>query len=154
MAGPIASHPAAAPARRFELWRIALRWLAAPFFIFAGVNHFVHPQVYRQIIPPRFPDAAALVAISGACEIAGGLGLLMRPLRRVAGWGLIAMLIAIFPANIYMALAPPGAFPDFTLPHWLLWVRLPFQAVFIAWVWYVAIQRPTVRNDTSRMPAG
>jgi uncharacterized membrane protein len=75
---------------------------------------------------------------SGVAEIAGGVGLVIRPLRRVAGWGLIALLIAVFPANIYM-LQHPG---QFHFAPWILWARLPLQAVFIAWVWFVAIRCP------------
>src|SRR5438067_429708 len=87
-------------------WRIAMRWLAAAFFVGAGVNHFVKPAFYASIVPPAFPAPAAMVAISGVCEIAGGLGLLVPALRRAAGYGLIALLIAVFPANVYMAVSP------------------------------------------------
>ena len=86
--------------------RITLRTLAAIGFVGAGANHFRNPGFYRQIIPPVFPAPHALVAISGMCEIVGGLGLLIPPLRATARWGLIALLIAVFPANLYMALAP------------------------------------------------
>ena len=120
-----------------ELTRTILRWLAAILFISAGTYHFVRPELYRQIIPPGFPAPELLVAVSGVAEIAGGLGLLLRPWRRAAGWGLIALLIAVFPANLYMA-QHPG---QFHLAPWLLWARLPFQAVFIAWVWFAVRQR-------------
>ena len=93
-------------------------------------------------MPPFFP-ADALVEISGVCEIAGGIGLLIRPLRRAAGWGLIALLIAVFPANIYMAVAPsrrPAGVPVWVLSL-ALWLRLPLQAVFIAWVWFVSLSK-------------
>ena len=117
-----------------------LRAIAAIGFIAAGANHFVKPGFYRQIVPPGFSAPAALVAISGVAEIAGGAGLLVRPLRRLAGFGLIALLIAVFPANIYMALAPRRA-PASNFPEWALWLRLPIQALIGAWVWYVAIDR-------------
>jgi uncharacterized membrane protein len=120
-----------------ELIRTILRWLAAVFFMVAGTFHFLKPELYLQIMPPYFPAPQVLVLISGMAEIAGGLGLLIRPCRRAAGWGLIALLVAVFPANIYM-LQHPGLF-HFAL--WILWARLPFQAVFIGWVWFVAIQR-------------
>lgn len=106
-------------------------------FVGAGVNHFVNPAFYRQIVPPGFPSPSVLVAVSGACEIAGGIGLMIRPLRRAAGWGLAALLVALFPANIYMAASPE----KFSVPAWALWVRLPVQAVLIAWVWHVALAR-------------
>ena len=114
-----------------------LRWLAAIFFAVAGIFHFLKPDLYLAIVPPYLPAPQLLVAISGAAEIAGGLGLLIPPLRRAAGWGLIALLIAVFPANIYMV-RHPGPFHVAT---WLLWARLPFQAIFIAWVWFSALRQ-------------
>jgi uncharacterized membrane protein len=124
-----------------------LRAVAALAFVWAGANHFIDPPFYQKIIPPEFPKPAALVIISGVFEIIGGIGLLVAPLRRLAGCGLIALLIAVFPANIYMALHPE-LFRDILEP-WtqrlhvslgtILWIRLPCQVVFIAWVWIVAV---------------
>ena len=114
-----------------------LRWLAASLFILAGGNHFVMPDFYLKIVPPGLPSPSLLVIVSGLAEIAGGAGLLVPGLRRAAGWGLIALLIAVFPANIYMAIHPEG----FSIPAWILWVRLPFQFVFAAWIWAVALRR-------------
>jgi uncharacterized membrane protein len=111
------------------------RLLAAVMFIIGGAMHFILPSTYRKIIPPHFPSPAALVAISGFAEIAFGSGLLIRPLRRTAGWGLIALLLAVFPANIYMAVAPEHV--GVKLPSWVLWGRLPLQFVLIGWVWSV-----------------
>jgi uncharacterized membrane protein len=111
--------------------------LTAAFFVLAGVNHFANPAFYRSIVPPSFPSPALLVIISGICEIAGGLGLLIHPLRRPAVWGLIALLFAVFPANLYMA-AHPDQIPNMHIAHWLLWFRLPFQGVMIWWVWYIS----------------
>ncbi len=106
----------------------------ALFFVVAGANHFLSPSVYRAIMPPLLPVPALLVQISGVAEILGGLGLLVRPTRRLAALGLIALLLAVFPANIY------GALHGMTLhgwpvPAWLLWLRLPFQLLFIWWVY-------------------
>ncbi|HEX3356616.1 MAG TPA: MauE/DoxX family redox-associated membrane protein [Tepidisphaeraceae bacterium] len=117
-----------------------LRALAAVLFVLAGLNHFRNPIFYQRIVPPGFPSRPLLVIISGIAEISGGIGLLIVPLRRAAGWGLIALLIAVFPANIYMAIAPE-TFSDLHFPIWALWVRLPLQVVFVAWVWYVALFR-------------
>jgi uncharacterized membrane protein len=125
------------PLAQRRIWRTVLRVLTAVFFVLAGANHFADPAFYRSIVPPRFPSPTLLVAISGICEIAGGIGLLIRSLRRFAGWGLIALLIAVFPANTYMALHP-DAVPDRHIAHWVLWLRLPLQGVFILWVWYVS----------------
>jgi|SRR5580700_975293 uncharacterized membrane protein len=120
--------------------RLLLRIIAALFFIGAGINHFLKPQFYRQIIPPLFPARSLLVVLSGVCEIAGGAGLLIPPLRRPAAWGLIVLLCAVFPANVYMATSPRLS-PARDFPHWLLWARLPLQLVIIAWVWFVGIGR-------------
>ena len=117
--------------------RDILRWLAAIGFIGAGINHFIMPRFYRRIVPPGFGDPATMVALSGVAEIAGGAGLLIPRWRRLAGWGLIALLIAVFPANVYMAVSPGRGGTH--LPRWVLWGRLPFQAVFMAWVWFAAM---------------
>jgi len=110
---------------------------ASIFYIAAGLNHFRSPGFYQRIVPPGFPSPKALVDISGVAEIAGGVGLAIRPLRRAAGWGLIALLLAVFPANIYMAMHPQE-FADLPLPRWTFYARLPIQGVLIAWVWYAA----------------
>ena len=95
--------------------------------------HFLRPRLYRAIIPPYVPAPDAMVYISGVAEIAGGVGLMTARTRRPAGWWLLATLAAVFPANLHMALHPedypqiPGGAPA-------LWARLPFQAVFAAWV--------------------
>jgi uncharacterized membrane protein len=121
-----------------QTWRTAHRWLAAIFFVVAGANHFLKPQFYRQIVPPSFPSPAMLVIVSGICEIVGGIGLLIRPLRRAAGWGLIALLLCVFPANLYMAIHPQRI-ADLHISRWLLWLRLPLQGLLIAWVWFVSL---------------
>ena len=122
-------------------WRVIFRWLLATFFVAAGANHFRAPEFYAVMMPAWLPHPAALVVISGVAEILGGVGALVPLLRRAAGWGLIALLVAVFPANLHMALqhlSPPGL----TVPNWVLWVRLPFQAVLIGWVWWTAAGEP------------
>ncbi len=121
----------------------SLRWLAAVVFIAAGANHFRSVEFYRSIVPPMFPAPGVLVGISGIFEMMGGVGLLIPALRRVAGWGLIALLVAVFPANVYMAVSDRFAG---VLPAWMLWARLPAQGIFIAWVWYVALRKE--RDET------
>lgn len=106
------------------------------FFVLAGANHFAHPALYVRIVPPSFPDPALLVAVSGVCEIAGGMGLLVRRLRVAAGWGLVALLIAVFPANLHMARHPAAS--GISIPEWMLLLRLPLQGVLIVWVWFVS----------------
>ncbi|MBR9990565.1 MAG: DoxX family protein [Gemmatimonadetes bacterium] len=108
--------------------------LIAIVFVVAGVMHFVRPGIYARIIPPFLPFPMALVYISGVAEILGGIGVLIPSLRAWAGIGLIALLIAVFPANLYMALAPERA--GFGIAAVWLWLRLPLQLVVIAWVWW------------------
>jgi uncharacterized membrane protein len=110
-----------------------VRALAGPFFVLAGAMHFVMPRTYARIMPPYLPRHGELVYASGVAEAVGGLGLIPRATRRLAGWWLIATLIAILPANIHMALHPEE-FPKVPGGAVTLWARLPFQAVFIAWV--------------------
>jgi uncharacterized membrane protein len=101
-------------------------------FIVAGVNHFVMPGAYRRIVPPGIGDPATLVGVSGVAEVAGGLGVLLGRTRRPAGLGLIALLAAVFPANLYMA-RNPQRFRR--IPRWALYARLPLQPLMMAWVW-------------------
>jgi uncharacterized membrane protein len=117
--------------------RGALRWILAVFFVAAGLNHFREPAVYEGMMPPSLPWHAALIAVSGACEVLGGIGIIMPSTRRAAGWWLIALLVAIFPANLHVALM--GRMPGFSFSPMVLWLRLPFQAVFIAAVAWVAV---------------
>jgi uncharacterized membrane protein len=102
-------------------------------FITTGVMHFTQAASFRSIVPPAFGHAEALVAISGVAEIAGGLGLLIPATRNAAGIGLIALLVAVWPANIYMALAA-GSFTS-VAPAWALWARVLFQIPLMWWVY-------------------
>lgn len=101
--------------------------------------HFVSPAPYLAIMPPIFPAHHALVAISGIAEIAGGLGVLVRPTRKLAAWGLILLLVAVFPANIFAARHGMNL-SGWEVPGWMLWARLPLQPVFIAWVYFAALK--------------
>jgi uncharacterized membrane protein len=113
--------------------------LLGALFIVAGANHFVHPALYQHIVPPSFPSPALLVVVSGIAEIAGGIGVFMLRTRKAAGVGLIALLIAVFPANIYMA-QHPQLYRDIASAT-ALYIRLPLQAVLIAWVWWACFRR-------------
>jgi len=99
-------------------------------FMTLGTLHFLRPQMYEQIMPDVLPAHRELVLASGAAEIAGGAGIAFDRTRRAAGWWLIATLVAIFPANVHMALHP-RRYPAF--PPIVLWLRVPFQAAFIWW---------------------
>jgi uncharacterized membrane protein len=119
------------------------RFALALFFIVAGIAHFITPARYLAIVPYYFPWPAAIVVVSGVAEILGGLGVCFRATRRAAGWWLIALLIAVFPANIH-AISNGMIIGGHALPLWLLWARLPFQLLFIAWVYRVCL-RPSDR---------
>lgn len=110
------------------------RLLLAAVFVFAGMMHFVIPASYAAIMPPWLPWHRGLVYLSGVLEIAGGVGLLIPRTRRAAGIGLVLLLIAVWPANLQMALAARAA----NVPPWheaLLWLRLPLQLLLIWWAW-------------------
>jgi uncharacterized membrane protein len=117
-----------------------LLYVMSAFYVVAGAMHFVIPGVYAQIVPPGLPQPLALVYLSGAAEILLGVGVIVPRTRRLAAWGLVALLIAVFPANVYMATH------DVVLegvPAWAnspsdaaTWARLPFQLVFVGWAWW------------------
>ena len=104
------------------------------FFIGAGLDHLVNPEFYLSIMPPIFPMHSEAVLISGVLEIVGGIAALMPGLRRAAGWGIFVLLIAVYPANIYMALYPE-LFPS--IHSGFLYFRLPLQFLFLYWAYSV-----------------
>ena len=112
----------------------ALLVLLALAMIVAGVLHFVAPRAYARTIPKQFPAPIALVYISGVAEVAGGVGLLVPMLQRAAACGLVALFVAVFPANVNMAVNRIG-FGKKPTPPWILWGRLPLQALLIAWAY-------------------
>ena len=108
-------------------------WITAVFFMAAGFLHLVRPAPFLKIVPPWIPMPAAAVLVSGLAEIAGGFGLLIPRLRRPAAWGLAALLIAVFPANVYMATGNIQMTRT-PLPSAFLWARLALQPLLIWWV--------------------
>ncbi len=111
------------------------RVLLAIFFIAGGALHFISPGPYLAIMPPFLPWPAALVFISGVAEIAGGSGILWPRTRKLAALGLIALLIAVFPANVYAAVHGTQI-GGRSVPLWILWARLPLQPLLMAWVYF------------------
>ena len=107
--------------------------LAAVFYVSSGILHFVKTGVYLKIMPPYIPWHLAMVRLSGVCEILGGFGLLLPTTRRVAAWGLVALLIAVFPANVYMVTNPVETGVT-ALPVAVRWGRLPLQLLLVIWV--------------------
>jgi uncharacterized membrane protein len=110
-------------------------------YICAGLGHFLAPKVVEQVVPPQLPRPRALVYLSGAAEVLLGAGVLFERTRRLSARGLVGLLVAVFPANVYMAVTD-----DLTLegvpeplcdpPDAALWARLPLQAVLVAWAWW------------------
>jgi uncharacterized membrane protein len=116
------------------------RILLASIFLISGTLHFLVPGVCLRIMPPYLPAHTLLVHISGAAEILGGIGLLVPSTRHAAAWGLIILLIAVLPANIYMAtshLPVPGVMGQ----NWAQWLRIPLQLPLIYWAWFCTRSR-------------
>tara|TARA_E500000331_G_C17142640_1_gene663466 strand:- start:235 stop:663 length:429 start_codon:yes stop_codon:yes gene_type:complete len=120
------------------IWKKVVLIGLAAFFINVGIDHFVNPDFYLSIMPPAFPLHIEAVYISGVFEILGGIGVLIPKFRRFSGWGLVALLIAVYPANIYMAISP-DTFPD--IPVSALYFRLVLQFIFFYWAY--SVTRPS-----------
>ena len=119
------------PLRRAALLLLSISFVAI------GTAHFTSPDFFVSIMPPYLPAHLELVYLSGVAEIAGGLGVLFAATRAWARLGLIALLVAVYPANIHMALNPERYIAD-GVPLFALYARLPFQFLFMAWVWWAA----------------
>jgi uncharacterized membrane protein len=121
----------------------AQRRLIAGLFVAAGLAHFVVPHFFEAIVPPWLPrwlpSPRALVLLSGIAEVAGGVGVLVPAVRVAAGWGLMALLVAVFPANVHMM---RDALANGAASWWVaaLIVRLPLQALLLWWVWRVVVR--------------
>ncbi len=114
--------------------KLILKWILAIAFVLAGINHFINAPFYLKMMPPVLPAPLFLIYLSGVFEIVLGAMLLIRKFSRLAAWGLIALLIAVFPANIYMAMNAQ-LFPEFN--PLALYLRLPLQFVIILWaLWF------------------
>lgn len=126
--------------------RGALLVLMALFYVGAGISHFTQTAFFAEIVPPFLPAPLALVYISGIAEILLGIAVLVPATRQIAAWGIIALLIAVYPANINMALTnqqlqhAPGWMGQPTLLG--LWMRLPVQFILMAWAWWYTRPEP------------
>jgi uncharacterized membrane protein len=118
--------------------KVGMRWLMGLLFVLAGVLHFVRPDFYVRIMPPYLPWHLELVYVSGVCEVVLGVLLLLPRYTSLAAWGLIALLIAVFPANLHMALNS-DLYPS--ISPIALWIRLPLQGVLIAWAYWFTGKR-------------
>jgi uncharacterized membrane protein len=124
-----------------------LLWVMGIFYVIAGLGHFVMTDFYLPMMPPYLPAHRQLILLSGVAEIVLGLAVLMPSLRRLAAWVIILLLIAIFPANVHIALHDVplfGAERGLGIGNW---VRLPFQGVLIAWAWWY-----TLPDDPDSLP--
>lgn len=110
------------------------RLFLSVFFVVAGINHFLSPALYLSIMPSFLPTPLFLVNVSGIAEIIGGVAIQIPALRRPAGWGLLLLLLAVFPANIY-ALQNGMIISGHSIERWILLARLPVQLLFMAWVY-------------------
>lgn len=133
------------PGQRKEILRVVL----AIAIIIVGITHFLRPDQYARIVPPQLPNPVGMVHISGFFEILDGIGLLIPFVSVAAAWGLIALFIAVFPANLNQAI---NQIPIDGIPHhpWLYWARLPFQAVLITWAWWYT-RKPEAQPGASQV---
>lgn len=114
--------------------KTVLKYLLAAGFVLAGANHFFSAEFYLRMMPPVLPAPLFLVYLSGVFEITLGILLFIQNFSRFAAWGIILLLIAVFPANIFMA-RHTGLFPEFSPA--ILYLRLPFQLILIAWAFWL-----------------
>ncbi|MDT7540979.1 MAG: hypothetical protein QOE33_883 [Acidobacteriota bacterium] len=124
--------------------KLVLKYIFALFFVVGGFNHFINTNFYLKIMPPYLPSPLLLVYLSGVIEVALGLLLLIPKFTRVAAWGLIALLLGVFPANIHMAFHRE-LYPEYGSAA--LWLRLPLQLVLIAWAYWYTL--PSTRMTSS-----
>jgi uncharacterized membrane protein len=118
----------------------------AALFLTSGTAHLTHPEIFTSIVPPQLGHADVLVTISGVAELAGGIGLLIPATRNAAAIGLIAILVAVWPANIYMAIQADHF--NSVAPAWAIWLRVPLQLLLIWWVFLCHAPRPRLDDET------
>ena len=136
------------------LFRTLVRLLLAALFLFAGTIHLRHPELFLPVMPPWIPFHLACIKISGVFELLGGVGLLIpvRPIQILTGWSLALLLVAVFPANIYMAMAHVKIH-GFPSEPWMQWARLPLQPLLIvAVLWVTRAWHGNGNNQESPMP--
>ncbi|MDF1662234.1 MAG: DoxX family protein [Planctomycetota bacterium] len=127
--------------------KLVLRWVLAIAMIAVGIEHFRNPAFFENIMPDYLPWHLELVYISGVFEILGGVGLLVPMTKKAAAWGLVALYICVFPANINHAVNNVPMLDGRELHPALLWGRLPLQAVIILWAWWYTRSPQVVDNE-------
>lgn len=128
----------------------ALLWLMSAFYVLGGINHLANPGFYLPMMPPYLPWHLPLVYVSGVAEVVLGGAVLIPALRSLAALGIIALLIAVFPANLHIAMNNVPLMGGSEGAGVWNWVRLPFQAVFIAWAWWYVEPAPASRIGSAR----
>ena len=123
-------------------------WIFAGIFLVSGILHLAVPATYARIVPPMFPRPRLLVLISGGAELLGSVGLLIPLFRRAAAFGLAILLVAIFPANIYMSVAHVPS-EGLLGNRWLQWLRLPIQLPLIWWAWQYTRSDATLNEHSA-----
>lgn len=123
-----------------------LLWIMGVSYVVAGLMHLARPEYYLPMMPPYLPWHAVLVFLSGIAEIGLGVTVLVPALRRAAAWGIILLLIAVFPANIHIALHNVPVFGAAEGAGIWNWVRLPLQGVLILWAWWYTRPEPVERS--------
>lgn len=138
---PFVSAESSQPLRGGTRWQRVALWFVFFWFLLGGIAHFVFTDLEVRVVPPQIPDAPDVVLISGLLELAGAVGLLIPWTRRLAGWGLFLLTLAVTPANIYML----QIHDQFGIPVWLLWARLPLQVVLLWLILWGSRWRPARR---------
>ena len=120
--------------------RTILRWFATLFFLVAGALHFVIPEFYLAMMPSFIPFQQFFIVLTGIAEMAGAIGIQIPKLRRLSGILMMILLVAIFPANIYVAIMQPSL-PTLEYSAASMWWRLLLQPLFILWIWFVSVKK-------------
>ena len=145
-------------AARLSRVKRPLLFVMGPLYVLAGALHFVAPAAYERVVPPQFPRPRELVYLSGVAEIALGAGVLHPETRAVSAWGLVALLVAVFPANVYVVQEDTSAelAPEHLegVARAAGWLRLPFQAVLLAWAWWYTRPMPDSNDADERFESG
>jgi uncharacterized membrane protein len=128
------------PGRAATRYKRPLCYVMGALYVLAGVLHFVAPKTFARAVPPEFPRPVALVYLSGIAEVILGIGVTIRATRRQSAWGLVALLVAVFPANVHLATSDVAtdAVPEWAegVTRLAVWARLPLQAVLVLWAWW------------------
>lgn len=155
------TEPDVDPTGPFARRKRPLRRAMGAAYVIAGIAHFAAPSAFARVVPPELPRPRALVFLSGTAEIALGVGVQFDRTRRASAWGIVALLVAVFPANVYTV--TDGVTAEFVpdrlagVARAAAWARLPLQAVLVLWAWWYALPESgsggRVEAETPTRPA-